>query len=850
LYQERPRAGRKLGARASGCYPETVSGLKGLLSQAERIARKRGQPVTTAHVLLAIYQRSAAGAVLGEHGVSELQLIETLALGVEEPANVVALALERAEKSALLLRHGKAGAIHLLLALTREPRSAAYQYLERIGAPPAQLQRSLQDRLEARAHGDAAAVPARPQPTAQHGHARQSRSRRAPPSLSAQQRLAAETERKRARDRAQRKTAPDVEAHAARADLGLEVEPVPVPVPPRVLVQLAAADAVPSAAGTVDPAALDPERFPLLAALGRNLCSAALLGQIDPVLGRDDEIEQALDVLSRRRANNPVLVGPPGVGKTAVAMGIALALARARDPRVLIELSAAGLVSGTGVRGALSERVQAIAQEVARAGGRVLLFIDEIHSLIGADEGADTLTAGLKSALARGELPCVGATTDAEYRRIFERDAALVRRFTRIDVDEPSPDAALAILTGLAPEYERHHGLPYAPGALRAAVDMSVRFMSERHLPDKAVALIDQAAARVRRRGGSRVDVAAIAEVVSEHAAVPLERLLMRDGDALLALESHLEQRVVGQREAIAAIADALRKSAAGFRGQRPLGTFLFLGPTGVGKTEMAKAISELLFPGGEMTRIDMSELSEPHAVARLLGAPPGYVGHEEGGQLTEPVRRRPYQLVLLDEVEKAHREVLLALLPLLDEARITDGRGRTVDFSNTVIVMTSNLGVAAAEPRARVGFGAPGEAAGEDARALQQRTLTAARQALPPELWNRIDEPLYFHALDRTAAARIAERMTAAVAALVLREHGVHVRFDASVFDALIAAGGHDSALGARPMRRTVGRLIEAALARAILAGELVRGAFVMVRGRGDQLVLEASAETPVAAE
>jgi ATP-dependent Clp protease ATP-binding subunit ClpC len=840
LYQERPRTVRKLGARAAGCYPETVSGLKGLLSQAERVARKRGQPVTTAHVLLAMYQRSAAGAVLGEHGVSELQLIETLALGVEEPANVVALALERAEKSALLLRHGKAGAIHLLLALTREPRSAAYQYLERIGAPPAQLQRSLQDRLEARVHGDAAAVPARPQPTAQHGHVRQSRGRRAPPSLSAQQRLAAETERKRARDRAQRKTAPDV---------GLEVEAVPGP-PPRVSVQAAAADAVPIVAGTVDSAALDPERFPLLAAFGRNLCSAALLGQIDPVLGRDDEIDQALDVLSRRRANNPVLVGPPGVGKTAVAMGIALALARARDPRVLIELSAAGLVSGTGVRGALSERVQAIAQEVARAGGRVLLFIDEIHSLIGADDGADTLAAGLKSALARGELPCVGATTDAEYRRIFERDAALARRFTRIDVDEPSPDAALAILTGLAPEYERHHGLPYAPGALRAAVDMSVRFMSERHLPDKAVALIDQAAARVRRRGGDRVDVAAIAEVVSEHAAVPLERLLMRDGDALLALESHLEQRVVGQRDAIAAIADALRKSAAGFRGQRPLGTFLFLGPTGVGKTEMAKAISELLFPGGEMTRIDMSELSEPHAVARLLGAPPGYVGHEDGGQLTEPVRRRPYQLVLLDEVEKAHREVLLTLLPLLDEARITDGRGRTVDFSNTVIVMTSNLGVVAAEPRARVGFGAPGEAAGEDARTLQQRTLTAARQALPPELWNRIDEPLYFHALDRAAAVRIAERMTAAVAALVLREHGVHVRFDASVFDALIAAGGHDPALGARPMRRTVGRLIEAALARAILAGELARGASVMVRGRGDQLVLEASAETPVAAE
>jgi ATP-dependent Clp protease ATP-binding subunit ClpC len=536
------------------------------------------------------------------------------------------------------------------------------------------------------------------------------------------------------------------------------------------------------------------------------------------------------------------------VGKTAVAMGIALMLARTRDPRVLIELSAAGLVSGTGVRGALSERLQALVQEVARADGRVLLFIDEVHALIGAEDGADSLTSGLKTALARGELPCIGATTDAEYRRIFERDAALARRFTRIDVDEPSQEAALVILSGLAPEYERHHRVAYATDALRAAVEMSVRFMSERRLPDKAVALIDQAAARVRRRGGTRVDLPAIAEVVSEHAAVPLERLLMRDGDALLALESHLEQRVVGQREAIAAIADALRKSAAGFRGQRPLGTFLFLGPTGVGKTEMAKAICELLFPGSEMTRIDMSELSEPHTVARLLGAPPGYVGHEEGGQLTEPVRRRPYQLVLLDEIEKAHQDVLLALLPLLDEGRITDGRGRTVDFTNTVIAMTSNLGVAAVAAHGPVGFGASAQS--PDAQARKQRTLAAARKALPPELWNRIDEPLYFHPLDRAAVTRIAERMTAAVAALVLREHGVHVRFEPSALDALIAAGGYDAAFGARPMRRTVGRLVEAQLARAILGGELTRGGSVTIRGCDGRLLLERNFEPAVAAE
>jgi ATP-dependent Clp protease ATP-binding subunit ClpC len=819
-----------------------VSGLKGLLTQAERAARKRGQPVTTAHVLLALYQRSAAGPLLGEHGISESRLIDLLALGLEEHANVLALALERADRSALELRQG-VSALHLLLALTREPRSLAYQHLARLGAAPAELQRSVHERLHAHARGGAA-VPSAPAQSAQQAGARGSRPRRGLPSLTAQQRLAAETEGKRARDRAQRKGAPEPEPAAPR-----ELEPERVGPEQASSAPIAESVRTPQPApAAADTTGLDPERFPLLTSLGRNLCSAALAGSIDPVLGRDAEIEQALDVFSRRRANNPLLVGPPGVGKTAVANGVALELVRASDPRVLIELSAAALVSGTGVRGALSERLQGVVQEVARAEGRVLLFIDEIHALIGADDGADTLSSGLKTALARGELPCIGATTDAEYRRVFERDAALARRFTRIDVEEPSPEIALAVLSGLAPEYARHHKVAYRPEALRAAVELSVRFMSERHLPDKAIGLIDQAAARVRRRGGDEVDVQAIAEVVSEHAGVPLDRLLMRDGDALLALESQLQRRVVGQREAIAAVADALRKSAAGFRGPRPLGTFLFLGPTGVGKTELARAIAELLFPGADMTRIDMSELSEPHAVARLIGAPPGYVGHEEGGQLTEPVRQRPYQLVLLDEVEKAHREVLLALLPLLDEGRITDGRGRTADFTNTVIVMTSNLGVPAMETRAPVGFGAQG--GGPDQRALRQRTLAAARAALPPELWNRIDEPLYFHTLDRDAAAQIAERMTRNVAALMLSEHGVHVRFDPSAFDALIAAGGYDPSLGARPMRRTVGRLIEAPLARAILAGELVREMHVVVRGCGDRIVLDRTHEIAGAAE
>jgi ATP-dependent Clp protease ATP-binding subunit ClpC len=588
---------------------------------------------------------------------------------------------------------------------------------------------------------------------------------------------------------------------------------------------------------------LDPERFPLLTSLGRNLSEAAARGELDRVFGREAEIEQLLDVLARRRANNPVLVGPPGVGKTAIVEGLALRLAEQGDhealaDRVLVELSAGALLSGTGVRGALAQRLDALCAEVAEH-GRIVLFIDEIHGVIGQDDGADSIANGLKTSLARGQLPCIGATTDEEYRRVFERDAALARRFTRVEAEEPAPAAALEILTGIAPEYEKHHGVPIDQAALEAAVDMSVRYVRERQLPDKAIALVDQAAARARRRGRDVVDVEAIAQVVAEQAAVPLERLLMRDGDALVALDEHLARRVVGQREPIAAVADALRKGAAGFRGARPLGTFLFLGPTGVGKTEMAKAISELLFPGGEPTRFDMSELSESHGVARLLGAPPGYLGHEEGGQLTESVRRRPYQLILLDEIEKAHRDVLLALLPLLDEGRLTDGRGRTVDFTNTIVVMTSNLGAeATVKPtRSRIGFG---REAGEEKRPqLRDAALAAARAALPPELWNRIDEPLFFHPLQRDDVALIAERMLTATTRLMEREHGIEVDVEPSTIEALIAAGGYDAQLGARPMRRTVGRLVEAPLAREVLAGGLSRGDTVVIRGKGAQIVV-----------
>jgi len=770
--------------------------LQEVLDRAGRLAAQRGQDAGSAHVLLALASgegpSALPGRILAERGISETVLRGALrAHAADRPGAVEALA-GRAARIARDCGAPHAGPLHMLLAMTREPGTAAALCLADVGCDVSVLRGAVMGALVARR-------PALPQ------------------------RLSASTRRAPA-------PAPVPQARPVRDPR----DPLPIvrrptvaprrptapargrPVPQRVLQR------------ATSPTDIDAKRFPLLSTLGRDLTAAAARGDLDPLVGREAALDGVLDVLHRRNGACPCLVGAAGVGKTAIVHGLARRMAAgdagdALRPIRLVEIQTADLLAGTGTRGALSERLAGLRREIARAGGRILLFLDDLHAILGPDAAAEA-GAELRSALSKGELWCVSAMSISEWKRTMESDPALERRFSRVDVDEMSEVDALAVTRGVAPRYAAHHGMPIEDGAVDAAVRMSVRWIPGRALPEKAIATLDLAAARARRRGASVVDAAAVASVVATLSGAPEERVAGSDGAVLAELESRLAERVVGHGDALHRISSAIRRNAAGFRRRRPIGSFLLLGPTGVGKTETARALAEVLFPeGGATTRLDLGEYAEPHSLARLVGAPPGYVGHEEGGQLTESVRRRPYQVLLLDEIEKAHPQVLTALLGLLEDGRMTDGRGRTVDFTNVVVVMTSNLG---ADARASAGVGFGSESAMQ-AKA-GEATIAAARRALPPELWNRLDETIAYAPLDRSEVAEIAHRMLRAVARAVFDEHGIVFTYDIAAPAALADAGGYDPSMGARPMRRTIQRLVEEPLAIEILSGRLSRGASV----------------------
>ncbi len=643
-------------------------------------------------------------------------------------------------------------------------------------------------------------------------------------------------------------------------------------------------------------------KYQALEKYGRDLTKLAAEGRLDPVIGREAEILRVMRVLARRTKNNPVLIGEAGVGKTAIVEGLALRIVAGEVPdhlrgKRIIELDLGAMVAGSKFRGEFEERLKAVMEEIAMAEGEIILFIDELHNLVGAGAAQGALDASnmMKPMLARGELQVIGATTLDDYRNFIEKDHALERRFAPVYVDEPSIEDAVEMLRGLRPRYEAHHNVKISDEALEAAVRLSHRYVTERRLPDKAIDLIDEAAAKLRvdvfnmppslremkqrideltaaeeeawqardyeraahyksqiillqqefeeavqawrREQGldEVVDAEDIAEIVSSWTGIPVKRLMQTEAEKLLHMEEHLRRRVVGQDEAIVAVSDAIRRARSGLKDpKRPIGSFIFLGPTGVGKTELAKALAEFLFDDEEaMVRVDMSEFREPHTVSRLIGSPPGYVGYGEGGQLTERVRRRPFQVVLFDEIEKAHPEIFNVLLQVLDEGRLTDGQGRTVDFRNTVIIMTSNLGTRYFQRGGPLGFRV-GERG--DPEALHHAEVEEdLKRAFRPEFLNRVDEVIVFRALTREDLLQIVDLQIARLAERVF-EAGLHIELTPAAREWL-AERGYDPQFGARPLKRVIQRHVETPLSRRLLAGEFKEGDRILVDVDGDQL-------------
>ena len=653
-------------------------------------------------------------------------------------------------------------------------------------------------------------------------------------------------------------------------------------------------------------------RYRSLERFSIDLTQLARDGKLDPVVGREMEVARAMQTLIRRTKNNPVMIGGAGVGKTAIAEGLAQAIVGGNVPeelagRRLLALDMGSLVAGAKFRGEFEERLKAVMDEIKQAQGEIILFIDEIHTVVGAGaaEGAIDASNLMKPALSRGELQCLGATTEDEYRRYIEKDAALERRFQPILVEEPDTEIAVDMLKALRPKYEAHHNVKILDDALVSAVRLSQRYISGRLLPDKAVDLIDEAASKLRmdaqalpseeireqeaeldrleseeRSASQRADYEQAAELRSERlrmqfeyeqacadstgnagktevtsesigsliatwTGIPVDRLLESEAEKLLHMEERLHDRVIGQEAAIVAVSDAVRRARASLKDpKRPIGSFIFLGPTGVGKTELARSLADYLFDDeSNMVRIDMSEYQEKHTVSRLIGAPPGYVGFEEGGQLTEAVRRRPFRVVLFDEIEKAHPDVFNALLQILEDGRLTDGHGRTVDFRNTLIIMTSNLGTGL-ENKEPVGF--LRDVDGKESKRLRASVDDALKRAFRPEFLNRIDEIIVFDALSKDQIHEIVDLMIVEVGER-LEEHGVTIELTGAAKDWL-ADEGYDSQYGARPLRRAIQRHIENPLSKLILAQEFSEGSHIIADAGDDGLMFNKT-ESPLEA-
>jgi ATP-dependent Clp protease ATP-binding subunit ClpC len=786
-----------------------------VLAEADDIAISVGQKLTSAHLLLALFTvENRAQLLLKERGIDEDRLLGVMTAAPRELEGLTRELCERSREIAKNCGALEADCLHFLIATTRV-RCAAQDLLMRAGLDLTAIRNTaLSYQLSGR-------MPRKLQlkRAEQTGELRGRWNAAEPPvsvpksvtsvtSIGLPQPSPARPPAERGEDDGRAQEQPPPESRQPNADASL---------------------------------VLDPKSFPLLSSIGRNLSLLAQQGRLDPVIGRSREIEEVIDVLGKRRANNPCLVGEPGVGKTAVVEGVAQRLqadSAASDERIVVELEVASLVAGTQLRGSFSERLKALKDEVKRGSGRVVVFIDEIHMLVGAGasgEGPQDAANELKSAMSRGDFPCIGATTHDEFRKFIGSDPALERRFVPVVIKEPSVPETLQILSGVIARYEEHHRLKYTSEALQTAASLAAKYVSDRFLPDKAISIADLAGSRCRREGKELVEAADVARIVAKLASIPEERLLMNDSARLLRLAEELSRRVIGHREALSRIAQVIRRNYAGFATCRPMGSFLFFGPTGVGKTEVARALAEALFGSRDgFLQLDMSELSEAHGVSRLIGAPAGYVGYGEGGQLTEPVRRRPSSVVVFDEIEKAHHDALMLLLQILEEGRLTDGKGRHIDFSNTVVILTSNLGAEAlARSDRKVGFGTSKLEPAE----LELQGLDAVRKMLPPELWNRIDERLGFGPLNEAEVSEIAQLLLGDSSRRLASEKGIEYVAGPEVVRHLLRCGGFDPKLGARPMRQTIQRMVEGPLAEKILAGEFAPGDRVRVVLRSENV-------------
>ncbi len=654
-------------------------------------------------------------------------------------------------------------------------------------------------------------------------------------------------------------------------------------------------------------------KMPILERFGRDLTELAVQGKLDPVIGRGDEIERLIQVLSRRKKNNPVLIGEPGVGKTAIVEGLAQKIVQKNIPEVLegkrvVALDVAAMVAGTKYRGQFEERVKGLVMELERNANAVILFIDELHTIVGAGGAEGSLDASniFKPALARGELQCIGATTVDEYRKYIEKDAALERRFQTVMVNPPTLEESVTILHGLRQKYEKHHKVSYTEDALRASVYLSDRYLSDRFLPDKAIDILDEAGARVRLASMALppdlrtreheledvsrqkeeavamqdfenaaqyrdrvealqkeiatlkqewrekrkneclvVDESVIRDVISKMTGIPISRLASEEAKKLVGLDQEIKQRIIGQDRAVMAVVKSIRRTRAGIHNtKRPMGSFLFLGPTGVGKTELAKVLSLSLFGAEDaMIRIDMSEYMEKHSMSRLIGAPPGYVGYEEGGgQLTEKVRKRPYSVVLLDEIEKAHPDVYNILLQILDDGQLTDSFGRKINFKNTIIIMTSNVG--AREIKNKTGMGFTKSSAEDEYKRMENAIREEVKRVFTPEFLNRIDDQIVFQSLSREDLISIVDILLAQLQKN-LSERGILLEVTPKAKE-IIVEHGYDPALGARPLRRSIQQLVEDEIAEGLLLGRYFDFSAIKISDRGGKLHFESETLPP----